>query len=264
MYTWNPVDYHQNSSEQARWAREILDRQKFRGDERVLDLGSGDGKITAEIAARVPRGFVDGVDLSDRMVAFAREHFPAASYPNLRFYQAGAESFASLFEGGEKFDFVFSNACLHWVRDQATVLAGVRACLRPGGRFYFQMGGRGNVAELTGAVAATAAGDRWKVYFENFAQPYFFYGPEEYGVWLTESGLQAERLELVPKDNFQPGVAGVAAYLRTTWMPYTSYVPEAEREDFINEAAARFVAAYPPVNGRVNIPMTRLEVVGHG
>lgn len=264
MYTWNPRDYHHNSAAQAALAREILDRLDLSPGDRVLDLGCGDGKITAEIAARVPEGFVQGVDGSPDMIAFARESFSKKDFPNLRFVQGRAEEFApEPLAEDEAFDFVFSNACLHWVENHAAVLNCVRNVLRPGGRFYFQMGGRGNVAELKSAVETVAADTTYRDFFRNFSRPYFFYGPEEYAGWLDEAGLNGERVELVRRDTKQPGRDGVAAYLRTTWMPYTSRVPEELREDFIQSAARAYTERYPAAaDGQVSVPMVRLEVVG--
>src|SRR5437764_3881206 len=69
---WNAADYAKNSSEQQRWARELIGKLALRGDERILDVGCGDGKVTAELAASVPRGSVVGVDSSPEMIGFAR------------------------------------------------------------------------------------------------------------------------------------------------------------------------------------------------
>jgi trans-aconitate 2-methyltransferase len=77
---WNPQDYAQRSELQQVMAAEILDRLKFKGDETVLDIGCGNGTITAQIAYRVPQGSVLGVDPSHNMIAFASEAF--GQYPN--------------------------------------------------------------------------------------------------------------------------------------------------------------------------------------
>ena len=61
MSQWNPNDYHQHSSQQQKWARDILDRLALAGHEQILDIGCGDGKITAEVARCVPNGFVVGL-----------------------------------------------------------------------------------------------------------------------------------------------------------------------------------------------------------
>ena len=61
---WNPVDYHRHSYPQYAFALGLLERLRLNGDERILDVGCGDGKVTAALAARVPRGSVLGIDAS--------------------------------------------------------------------------------------------------------------------------------------------------------------------------------------------------------
>ncbi|HSY18998.1 MAG TPA: class I SAM-dependent methyltransferase [Candidatus Acidoferrales bacterium] len=127
---WNAADYAANSTVQQSWARELIARLKLRGNEHVLDVGCGDGKVTAEIARAVPHGTVTGIDASAEMLKFAKKMFPAAKVPNLKFKASDARKI----EFKEKFDVVFSNAALHWVDDHEAFLRGVSAALKPGGR----------------------------------------------------------------------------------------------------------------------------------
>src|SRR5918992_2879352 len=90
MAEWNAGEYNRHSSLQAALAEEQLGRLTLEGAERVLDIGCGDGKITAEIAARVPRGSVLGVDPSRDMIAFASSRFGPPAQANLRFEVADA------------------------------------------------------------------------------------------------------------------------------------------------------------------------------
>ena len=55
-YQWNAADYAQHSSQQFKWACELTEKLHLHGDETVLDIGCGDGKVTAAIAARLPKG----------------------------------------------------------------------------------------------------------------------------------------------------------------------------------------------------------------
>ena len=91
MTEWNAAEYYRRSSLQEAMAQEVLALLDLKGSERILDVGCGDGKITAEIAGRVPRGSVLGVDPSADMIAFASSRFGPPAYPNLRFERA-AES----------------------------------------------------------------------------------------------------------------------------------------------------------------------------
>jgi trans-aconitate methyltransferase len=83
--TWDPEAYAANSSWQQTWGRELIARLELRGGERILDVGCGDGKVTAEIARAVPRGSATGVDTSPQMIEFAQKTFPPAKILNLKF-----------------------------------------------------------------------------------------------------------------------------------------------------------------------------------
>jgi trans-aconitate methyltransferase len=87
---WNAADYAANSVVQQAWARELIAQLHLRGDEHILDVGCGDGKVTAEIARAVPRSAVIGVDASQQMITFAQKTFPAKKFPNLKFQIADA------------------------------------------------------------------------------------------------------------------------------------------------------------------------------
>src|ERR1700747_2750832 len=89
MTEWNAQEYHQLSALQDSMAAEVLSLLQLNGNERILDVGCGNGKTTASIAARVPQGSVVGVDASRDMIAFANEHW-TAGYPNLQFAVADA------------------------------------------------------------------------------------------------------------------------------------------------------------------------------
>lgn len=254
---WNADEYARSSQAQLGWARELIDALKLRGDESVLDIGCGDGKVSAEIARRVPRGSVTGIDSSEDMIRRASASWPAARHPGLRFLLADAQALGMK----DRFDVAFSNAVLHWVTDHRAVLRGVARALRPAGRLLFQMGGRGNGAAIF-AVAAELTGARaWRAFFEGFEFPWAFHGPEEYAPWCAEAGLRAVRIELIPKKMLQRGAEGLAAWIRTTWMPYTARLPEDRRESFIAEAADCYVSHHPPdAEGMVAVDMVRLEV----
>lgn len=79
---WNPHDYAKNSAAQLKWARELRSRLILHGSESVLDVGCGDGKITADFAQALPQGQVVGIDSSPDMIGYAQETY---SMPNLSF-----------------------------------------------------------------------------------------------------------------------------------------------------------------------------------
>jgi len=257
MHKWDPADYQKSSSAQYNWAMALIAGLKLEGDERILDIGCGDGRITAHLSGLVQSGRVLGIDLSPEMIRFAAGKYPSREYPPLSFRVGNA---SELHFAGE-FDLVVSFACLHWVKDHLPVLNGVRQSLVHGGRFLMQCGGRGNAARLLDLTGDLAAGRPWKEYFSGFSFPYHFYGPEDYRTWLAEAGLLPKRTELVAKDMVHQGQEGLEGIIRNTWLPYTERLPVHLRDEFVREIADRYLERYPlDEKGQAHVPMMRLEV----
>jgi trans-aconitate methyltransferase len=191
------------------------------------------------------------------MINFSRETFSHETYPNLSFEVADAGHLS--FE--REFDVVFSNAALHWVRDHLKILQGIKKSLRPGGKVLLQMGGRGNASKLFAVLDNMLSKDPWEKFFRGFSFPYGFYSEDDYNTWLKQVGLTGYRVELIPKDMTQKGKDGLAAWIRTTWLPYTQRVPEALRDDFIQEIVDRYAEEYPAdSDGLIHVQMMRLEI----
>jgi len=249
---WQPADYAANSAVQLAWARELLASLPLRGDEHVLDVGCGDGKITAEIARAVPRGSATGIDASAAMIAYARETFPGLDFQVMD---------ARQIQFARTFDLIFSNAALHWVDDHPAFLRGAAQVLRPGGRLVVSCGGRGNGQAMAVALHVVMRRRRWRDWFRGLSTPYFFHPPAEYRAWLDRAGFSNARVELTPRDAAYAGMPGLIAWLRTAWLPYTQRVPEAERDAFIAAVAERYAATHPPdAQGRFLVRMVRLEI----
>lgn len=256
-YGWNPKDYAKNSQNQFKWAKELIPKLLLRGNEALLDIGCGDGKITAEIAQSLPNGRVVGVDSNRGMIKLAQETYPKKDNPNLSFQVMDARSLA--FQ--DEFDIAFSNAALHWIIDQTTVLKGVHRSLKPNGRVLFQMAGKGNAQAIIGLLDEMRFEPEWHGYFSDFMFPYAFLGAEEYRILLSKTGFVPLRVELFPKDMQFPSREGVAGWVRTTWLPFIERVPLEKRDIFISEIVSRYLASYPAgVNGTVHLGMMRLEV----
>jgi trans-aconitate 2-methyltransferase len=256
-YSWNAIDYAKNSSNQFEWAKELIPKLQLTGNEYILDIGCGDGKITALLSTYLPNGKVVGIDSSEEMIAQARKSFPHCHNPNLTFIKMDARELTFR----EQFDVAFSSASLHWIIDQQAVLTGVKESLDKHGKLIFQMAGKGNAQDIIDVVEEMISEEDCKPYFRNFTFPYGFYGPEEYKKWLAETGFKAERVELIPKEMKVQGIGGLIGWIRTTWLPFTERIPPEFRDNFIGEIADRYIQAFPTDKDEaVRIKMMRLEV----
>ena len=103
--------------------------------ERILDIGCGCGDSSLALAERVtPGGRVLGLDLSEPMLARARERAAAAGLSNVSFRAADAQTDALEPAG---FDAAFSRFGVMFFADPVAAFRNVRGALRPGGRLAF-------------------------------------------------------------------------------------------------------------------------------
>jgi len=256
MYLWNPSDYETNSSAQERAAGATISRLDLKGNEHILDIGCGDGKVTMKLASRVPHGQVLGIDSSQEMVNFARKRYPSSQYSNLSFESGDAQNL----NFDQEFDLVTSFACLHWVKDHLAVLKGVRHSLNPGGKVCILCGGRSKGDDLVSLAKEIMRSPTWSKYFRGFSNPYGTYGPEEYNVWLDQVGLEGIKVELTIRDLIVHGKDEFEGFIRTTWLPITDRIPEEMRNQFVSEISNSHLERHPPEDGLVRLGMAVLEV----
>jgi SAM-dependent methyltransferase len=215
--TWDPQTYARNARFVSDLAGPVLELLAPQPGERILDLGCGDGVLSAKLAAMGCR--VVGVDASAPQVAAARE--------------LGVD--ARLADGEQldfrpKFDAVFSNAALHWMRRPDAVIAGVRRALVPGGRFVGEMGGHGCVATLKAALVAAL--NRRGI--DGEAQsPWYFPTAEDYSARLRNAGFTVAYAALIPRPTPLPG--DVTGWLEIFTQSFTAVLEPADRPGFIDE-----------------------------
>ncbi len=255
MYLWDPGDYEKNSSAQESAAEAILSRLDLVGDEHILDIGCGDGKVTAKIAALVPHGRVTGIDSSKEMIDHARKRYPPTQYANLRFENGDAQNLGYTSE----FDIVVSFACLHWVKDHIAVLRGIKRSLLPGGRMIIQCSGRGTDDDIFALAKKIIRSDKWSEYFQGYSNPHGIYGPAEYHAWLNQIGLDELKVSLNVRDMVLPGRSGLEGFIRTTWLSLTERIPDDMKEQFISEIADKYLNIRPLEGGMAKVGMAVLE-----
>jgi trans-aconitate 2-methyltransferase len=231
MTEWCASDYSRQSSLQQAMAEEQLRLLTLQGSEHVLDIGCGDGKITAEIAARVPRGSVLGVDPSADMIKFASSHFSSVQRPTLHFEVADVRHLPYRHE----FDLIVSFNALHWVPEQGEALASIRAALQPGGQALLRLVAKGKRKSLEAVIEDVRTRPRWAGYFTAFRTPYVHFTPEEYRALAEESGLRVLGLTVEDKAwDFKTREA-FQAFGHATFIEWTRHVPAGEWPAFISE-----------------------------
>jgi trans-aconitate methyltransferase len=201
MREWNATTYHRISSPLADLGLAVLARVPLAGDEVAVDLGCGTGRVTRELAGRVPRGRVIGIDRSTNMLTQAKSFLGGRAGAPIRLVLADA--LALPLHGSV--DVIFSTATLHWVRDHPRLFAGIFDALRSGGRFVAQCGGGPNIARLRQRMDALLQERSFDGARANFRFPWEFADAETTAARLTAAGFGdvttfVERAPIVQRD----------------------------------------------------------------
>lgn len=238
MVEWNAGEYHRQSSLQETLARARLAKLTFAESEQVLDVGCGDGRITAQIATQVPRGGVLGIDPSHKMIAFAAENYGAAAHPNLRFEVADARALPY----HNQFDVVVSFNALHWVAEQLRALQSICQSLRIGGRADLQFVPAGPRQSLEDTIEETRKLARWAGHFEGFECPYFHPSADEYRALARRAGLTVVDIQIEDGSWDFGSRAGYRAFCDATFVAWTQRLPAEENAAFIDDVLDRYAA----------------------
>jgi SAM-dependent methyltransferase len=215
--TWDPERYARNARFVADLGAPVVELLAPRAGERILDLGCGDGVLTAKLASMGCQ--VVGVDSSAPQIDAARKLDLDARVMN-----------GEALDFDSEFDAVFSNAALHWMRNPAKVIAGVERALKPHGRFVGEFGGHGCVAKIKKALIEAL--DRRGINGEA-ASPWFFPTVEEYSRHLTKGGFVINYIALIPRPTPLPG--DITGWLETFAESFTSTLLPAQRSSYIAE-----------------------------
>ena len=238
--TWSPKDYQHHAAFVPELCFPMLAWLAPAKGEHVLDLGCGDGMLTAQILGTGAR--VVGVDSSPAMVEAARA----------RGIDAHVIDAASLpFES--EFDAVFSNAALHWVHQADAALAGIARALRPGGRFIAEFGGHLNVASIAVAIRAVFAARHLRLVW-----PWDFPTAEEYAARVAAAGLVVSEIALVPRPTALP--TGIDGWLTTFGVSILSSAPPSSRDDIRREIADFLRPSLCDASGNWTADYVRLRV----
>jgi trans-aconitate 2-methyltransferase len=244
MTEWNAESYRERSNLQQTMAAEVLQSLDLTTSKRVLDVGCGDGRITAEIARRLPQGYVVGVDASSNMIDLASQK----KGPNLCFEVADARSLPF----NHEFDLVVSFNALHWVHEQSLALASIHNSLGPGGRARLRLVPMGARKSIETVLEETRSSPRWSEYFCEFRDPYLRLTQEEYCSLAQKSGFHVESVQTESKAWDFATRAEFLAFSSVTMVEWTKRLPELLRPPFITDVLDRYQAVAAEKPGEEN------------
>jgi len=241
---WNAADYHRISGPQVSWGRKVLARMQLRGDEILMDAGCGTGRLTGELLKSLPRGRVVGVDLSQNMLAEAREYLASDFCGQFWLVVADLQDlpFAGIFDG------IFSTAAFHWVLDHDRLFRSLFRALKPGGWLCAQCGGGANLARLRRRADDLAATVKYARYFAGFSEPWTYNNAEIAATLLRHAGFVDIETSLEPAPTMLQDLPKYSEFLSTVILrQHLERIPDADsRTEFVAALASQAAADDPP------------------
>jgi trans-aconitate methyltransferase len=178
LNVWNAELYDDKLSFVSSFGKGVVELLQPQRGEKILDLGCGTGDLTNDIFFK-SGAIVTGVDFSCEMIEQARK-----KYPQIPFIVENGETFRT----NEKYDAVFSNAALHWMKRADKAVESVELALQPGGRFVAEFGGKGNVQTVIRGITEVLSGE-YGINVSN-RNPWYFPSIGEYSTLLEQYGFK--------------------------------------------------------------------------
>ena len=256
--SWHPGTYLRYAGERVRPFVELLARVDAASPRTVVDLGCGEGSLTASLARRWPGARITGVDSSPEMLAAAE----ASAVPGRLGFQLGD---VRDWTPAGPVDVVVSNAVLHWVPGHPRLLARWAEALPPGGWLAVQV--PGNFRAPTHALLADlCTAPEWADRLADAApHPDTVLEPAGYADVLAGAALSADVWETTYL-HVLDGPDPVLAWVRSTALrPVLARLhDDADAARFTEAYAAALRAAYPPrPDGTTVLPFRRVFAVGN-
>jgi len=241
---WDAAAYHRLSTPQLSWGKKVLATLKLRGDELLMDAGCGSGRLTAELLEDLPKGRVVGVDISQNMIATARDHLCSRFGTRAQFVAADLQDlpFRNAFDG------IFSTAAFHWVPDHLRLFRSLVCALRPVGWLRAQCGGGANLQRLRERMDALMASPKYACFFAHFRNPWVYNDAATAADLMLQAGFVEVETSLEPAPTVLENLDSYSEFVRTVILRlHLEEIPDASlRDEFVAELARQGALDHPP------------------
>lgn len=219
---WNAGLYDNQHSFVSKYGDSLVDLLAPKEGEQILDLGSGTGDLAKKIYDL--KADVIGVDKSENMVNQAQN-----KYPMIKFTVKDATNL----DYSELFDAVFSNATLHWVKSPGIALNCIYKCLKSGGRFVAEFGGKGNVQAITDEIIRQKIAAGLGFHMEQF--PWFYPSIAEYTTLMEAAGFRVTFAQHYDRPTPLEGNNGLKNWIEMFGNQLLNGVPEHTKNNIITK-----------------------------
>ncbi len=252
-YEFDGKLYEKASIFQQEWGNKLISELNLKGNEDILDLGCGNGLLTANLARLVPNGNVIGVDASEGMIEVAKEK----EENNLEFLLMDLNEI----DLNRQFDFIFSNATLHWIKNHNQLWTKIHKLLNPNGFVRFNFAADGNSSHFIKVIKEAIVFEEYKKYFSEFQWPWYMPSVDEYENNLKDFAFSELNVWSEKADRFFPDKEAVIGWVdQPNIVPFLEYIPNDKKELFREIVIEQMIKEALQENGRYFEKFRRINV----
>lgn len=241
-YEFDGREYERASAHQQEWGNRLISELNLTGNERILDLGCGDGKLTESLSILVPNGCVLGIDASQGMIDVAKQK----EKDNLTFKLMDINTL----ELHDKYDVIFSNAALHWVKDHQRLWQNLKTILSEKGIVRFNFAADGNCAHFLKIIREAITMDEYKKYFVNFEWPWYMPTVEEYKKIVEPLSFSELKIWGENADRLFPDKESIIGWInQPSIVPFLKCIEESKKDKFRNYVIDRMLQSTSQKDG---------------
>ncbi len=252
-YEFDGEKYKIASSPQKEWGKSLISNISLRGNEKILDLGCGDGYLTEQLALLVPNGKVLGIDASVGMINTAKK----IHRNNLEFVLMDINKL----HFSNEFDIIFSNAALHWVKDHKQLLQNSHAALKAGGILLWDFGSDGNCSNFLTVIQKKIAEDKYIEFFKDFEMPWFMPAKSRYTELIANIGYSHFTVTEVNRDRYFSTSDEMIKWIdQPCIVPFMKCIPDTLKNSFRKEVIEEMLERTHQPDGTCFETFRRLQV----
>jgi len=252
-YDFDGEKYRQASKHQKEWGHKLIADINFTGHEIILDLGCGDGVLTAELSMLVPNGKVVGIDSSDSMINTAKQ----LSTNNLTFVCLDINEL----NYSNKFDIIYSNAALHWVKNHGKLLQNCYTALKPGGQLTWNFAADGTCENFYAVIDSVMSLPLYHEYFISYECPWYMPQKDEYISLMKKIEFQTFNVEYENMDRYFADADEMTKWIdQPSIVPFLAYLPDDMKHGFRDLIVNKMIDNTKQPDGRCFETFRRLKV----